>query len=157
VGRIAGTYPLAETYHTAALKVEMERVTNEVSGIVPEATGLSILGKPSTVVIDRTEWIDRNVAAFSHLTEPARQQLEERMSDSVAGQNAASFAAKVMQTETRAVLSVLSRKVLGQYEWFSLRVKRATWWPMSVPTSCNWNGITSSPRPSSGSGLHFTK
>ena len=32
-----------------------------------------------------TEWIDRNVAAFSHLTEPARQQLEERMRDSAAG------------------------------------------------------------------------
>ena len=116
VGRIAGTYPLAETYHMAALQHEMELVTDEVSKIVPEATGLSLAGKPSSLVIDRTQWIDRNVAAFSHLTEPARQQLEERMRDSPAGQGAAAFAGKVMQTETRAVLSVLSRKVLGQYE-----------------------------------------
>jgi coenzyme F420 biosynthesis associated uncharacterized protein len=116
VGRIAGTYPLAETYHTAALQHEMEQVTDEVSEIVPEATGLTLSGTPSTVVIDRTEWIDRNVSAFSHLTEPARQQIEERMSDTAAGQGAAAFAEKVMQAETRAVLSVLSRKVLGQYE-----------------------------------------
>jgi coenzyme F420 biosynthesis associated uncharacterized protein len=116
VGRVAGTYPLAETYHMAALQQEMERVTEEVSKIVPEATGLSLSGKPSTIVIDRVEWIDRNVAAFSHLIEPARLQLEERMRDSAAGSGAAAFAGKVMQTETRAVLSILSRRVLGQYE-----------------------------------------
>lgn len=100
----------------AALQQEMERVTEEVSKIVPEATGLSLSGKPSTIVIDRVEWIDRNVAAFSHLIEPARLQLEERMRDSAAGSGAAAFAGKVMQTETRAVLSILSRRVLGQYE-----------------------------------------
>ncbi len=116
VGRIAGTYQLAETYHMAALQQEMERVTDEVSKIIPEATGLSLTGKPSTIVIDRVEWIDRNVAAFSHLIEPARVQLEERMRDSAAGSGAAVFAGKVMQTETRAVLSILSRRVLGQYE-----------------------------------------
>lgn len=117
VERIAGTYPLAETYHTPALQQEMNAITIRVSEIVPEATGLSLPGSPNTSVIGRTEWIERNVAAFAHLTEPARQQLEERMRDSgAAGQGAAVFAAKIMQSETRAVLSVLSKRVLGQYE-----------------------------------------
>jgi coenzyme F420 biosynthesis associated uncharacterized protein len=115
--RVAGTYPLAETYHAANLAAEMQRVTEEVSEIVPAATGLSLPGSPSTVVIDRSQWIDRNVATFAHLTEPARRKLEERMEESgTRGQAAAALAERVMAAETRAVLSILARRVLGQYE-----------------------------------------
>ena len=78
VGRIAGTYELAETYHGAAIQTEMEKVTHQVSEIVPEATGLNLLGSPTTVVIGRAEWIQRNVDSFAHLMEPARKKIEER-------------------------------------------------------------------------------
>lgn len=94
----------------------MSRLTEEVSGIVPEATGLDLPGSPTTSVIDRTEWIERNVAAFQHLIEPATRQLEERMSETEQGQRAAAMAGRFVKAETAAVLSVLSRKVLGQYE-----------------------------------------
>lgn len=115
--RLAGTYPLAETYHAATLAREMERVTEEVSEIVPAATGLSLPGSPTTVVIDRVEWIDRNVASFSHLTEPARRKIEERVAERGGrGQSAAAMAERMMGAETRALLSVLARRVLGQYE-----------------------------------------
>lgn len=116
-GRIAGTYPLAETYHLSALTAEMSQLTQQVSQIVPDATGLRLPGSPETVVIGRAEWVDRNVASFSHLIEPARRQLEEKMAESGStGQGAAAVAGALMQAETRAVLSVLSKKVLGQYE-----------------------------------------
>lgn len=92
-------------------------VTEEVSGIVPEATGLSLPGTPNTVVIDRADWIDRNVATFTHLTEPARRKLEERMEEAgTRHQSAAAMAERVVAVETRAVLSLLARRVLGQYE-----------------------------------------
>jgi coenzyme F420 biosynthesis associated uncharacterized protein len=114
---LAGTYPLADTYHSLYLAEEMERVTHEVSAIVPAATGLSLPGSPATVVIGRREWIDRNVATFTHLTEPARRKLEERLAESGArGQAAAAMAERVMAAETRAVLGLLARRVLGQYE-----------------------------------------
>lgn len=116
-GRLAGTYPLADTYHAVALAEEMARVTDEVSEIVPDATGLSLPGSPQTVVIDRPEWIDRNVATFAHLTEPARRKIAERMEESgTRSQTAAMMAERVMAVETRAVLSLLARRVLGQYE-----------------------------------------
>lgn len=116
-GRLAGTYPLAETYHSVALAEEMTKVTDEVSAIVPEATGLSLPGSPQTVVIDRPEWIDRNVATFAHLTEPARRKIAERIEASgTRSQTAAMMAERVMAVETRAVLSLLARRVLGQYE-----------------------------------------
>ena len=115
--RIAGTYPLAETYHSAYLAEEMQGVTESVSEIVPEATGLQLPGDPETVVIDRAAWIERNVASFAHLTEPARRKLEERMEESgTRSQTAAALAERMMTAETRAVLSLLSRRVLGQYE-----------------------------------------
>lgn len=116
MGRVAGTYPLAETYHHQALQEEMSRLTEEVSMIVPEVTGLNLPGSPTTSVIDRSEWIERNVAAFHHLIEPARRQLEERMSETEQGRRAAAIAGRFVKAETTAVLSVLSRKVLGQYE-----------------------------------------
>ncbi len=116
VTRLAGTYPLAETYHASALQAQMEELTSEVSAIVPEATGLALPGSPATAVIGRSEWIERNVAAFEHLTEPARLRLRERMSESEAGERAAAAADRFVQVETRAMLGFLSRKVLGQYE-----------------------------------------
>lgn len=115
--RLAGTYPLAETYHSQYLAEEMERVTDEVSTIVPAATGLSLPGSPNTVVIDRSDWIDRNVATFAHLTEPARRKLEERMEEAgTRSEVASAMAERIMAAETRAVLSLLARRVLGQYE-----------------------------------------
>lgn len=117
VSKVAGTYPLAETYHSAAIQAEMSDITDRVAAIVPDATGLSLPGSSTTAVIDRTEWIERNVAAFVHLTAPARAQIEDRMRDAGGpSRQAAAWAGLVVQSETRAVLSVLSRRVLGQYE-----------------------------------------
>ena len=117
IGRIAGTYPLAETYHLPALQSEMEALTLRVSRLVPEATGLTLSGSPSTAVIGRAEWVERNVASFTHLIEPARRQIEEKAEQRGAGaRSMAVLASKVLQAETMAVLSVLARRVLGQYE-----------------------------------------
>ncbi|HLF60182.1 MAG TPA: zinc-dependent metalloprotease [Acidimicrobiia bacterium] len=117
VGRIAGTYPLAATYHLAALETEMIGVTATVSELVPEATGLELPGKPSTVVIGRSEWVERNLASFSHLIEPVRLHLEERVAESGPGaKSAAALASRLMQVEMAAVLGFLARRVLGQYE-----------------------------------------
>jgi coenzyme F420 biosynthesis associated uncharacterized protein len=95
----------------------MEDLTGRVSAIVPEATGLRLPGSPKTAVIGRTEWIDRNVATFAHLIEPARRQLEERLAGSGgAREGVITLAGRITDAETKAVLSVLSRRVLGQYE-----------------------------------------
>lgn len=93
----------------------MVALTDRVSSLVPDATGLSLSGSPSTAVISRTEWIERNVASFAHLIEPARRHLAEKVAES-GGRGLPVFADKLMQAETTAVLSVLARRVLGQYE-----------------------------------------
>jgi len=116
-GRIAGTYPLGETYHRAALEADMARLTEVVSGLVPEATGLSLPGRPSTAVIDRGEWIERNVASFTHLMEPVQRQIEERIEESGgSARGVASITKRMLQVEMTAVLGIIARRVLGQYE-----------------------------------------
>jgi len=114
--RLAGNYPLADTYHMAFLAEEMDRVSAEVSEIVPGATGIDLPGRPVSVVIGRREWVERNVATFGHMIEPARRKLEERIASGSRSQSAGVLAERLMAAETRAVLSVLARRVLGQYE-----------------------------------------
>lgn len=108
--RLAGQYPLADTYHTAALTADMSRITPRVSELVATGTGLSLPGDPTTLVIGRSEWVMRNVASFQHLIEPATKRLADMES------GAASVARKIAERESSALLGVLSRRVLGQYE-----------------------------------------
>ena len=114
LGRIVGSYPLAETYILPELSREMVLLTEKVSYLVTEATGLALAGAPSTAVIGRAEWVERNAASFAHLIEPVRRRLAEAQD----GQPPAfaAFGDRLMQLETTAVLGVLARRVLGQYE-----------------------------------------
>lgn len=111
VSRIAGTYPLAETYHMASLRSDMESMTPRVSELVAESTSLVLSGSPETAVVGRVDWIERNTAMFTAMIEPATRALEERL-----GESSSAVARKLLDTETAALLAVLSKRVLGQYE-----------------------------------------
>ncbi|MEX1038672.1 MAG: zinc-dependent metalloprotease [Acidimicrobiia bacterium] len=110
-GRIAGQYPLAGTYHISALQNDMARITPIVSELVADGTGLALTGDPTTSVIDRTEWVERNLASFKHLVEPATRKLAESR-DALQMANVD----KLVDRESSALLGILSRRVLGQYE-----------------------------------------
>ncbi len=95
----------------------MIRLTDQVSQLVPAATGLELPGDPTTIVIGRAEWIERNVASFTHLMEPVQRQLTEKMEASgPRGRGMAVFANRMVHAELTAVLGVIARRVLGQYE-----------------------------------------
>lgn len=113
VARIAGNYPLAETYHLEALASEMVSLTPRVSGLVSQGTGLVLSGAPDTAVVTRMEWIDRNRKMFAAMIEPARRRLEEEADPGSAG---VVLGRRLLDAETSGVLAVLSRRVLGQYE-----------------------------------------
>ena len=113
VARLSGTYPLADTYHLNALTTEMEALTERVSPLVSEGTGLELPGNPTTAIVGRVEWVQRNVASFSHMFEPVRRQMEERLEK--VGRNP-ELAGRVIEDETSLMLALLSQRVLGQYE-----------------------------------------
>lgn len=115
--RAAGTHPLADTYLIDHLASEMETVTPRASEMVEEATGLVAPAAADVKVVGRTEWIDRNLASFQHLLEPAERRIAERLEASGSlGTATAALAHQVVAAETAVLLGFLSRRVLGQYE-----------------------------------------
>lgn len=102
--RLAGTYPLGETYHFAALAAEMPDHVGRAQRLVEEETGLRSDGDAVVEVVDRAAWAERNIDLFGRLVEPIRKKVDRPMVDTV------------VRYETAALLGALARRVLGQYE-----------------------------------------
>lgn len=114
--RVAGRYPLAETYHIAHMRKAMPGVVQRAAAMVTEETGLLTPGDPEVMVVTRGQWAERNLATFSHLLAPIEAKIAERLEDSGAGGMPAAIARRVVALETGAILGFLAKRVLGQYE-----------------------------------------
>lgn len=108
--RMAGRYPLAGTYHETRLARQAPEMVRRASEMVEAETGLIAPGQPAVEVVSRDQWVRNNLASFSLLLEPIEQRLDE------ASSVAPGLAQQVMSVELGAVLGLLSRRVLGQYE-----------------------------------------
>lgn len=110
--RLAGDYPLAGGYHRLSLEETASGLVERACLLVEEETGLSGGGPPAVAVIDRADWIERNLAFFTALAaaggkaprQPAEAGPAERLS------------MRFMAMEMGMLLGFLSRQVLGQYE-----------------------------------------
>src|SRR5690606_25838519 len=105
------------TYVVDHLAAEMVDATARASVMVAEATRLETPAAEVNVV-DRAEWVDRNLAAFSHMLEPAERRIAERLeaAGGALGSATAALARQIVSAETGLLLGFLSRRVLGQYE-----------------------------------------
>lgn len=109
-GRMAGSYPLAGTYHETRLARQAPEIVRRAAQMVEAETGLVAPGQPEVAVVSRHDWVRNNLASFSRLLEPIEARLDEtRGLGPGLGQ-------QVMSIELGAVLGLLSRRVLGQYE-----------------------------------------
>ena len=115
--RVAGSHPLESTYHIESLRRQAPELLDRAGELVGEETGLVPPGHAGVEVVGRTDWVRRNVDFFSRLMEPAEEKIAGRLSQAgVIGSKAAGFARGMVAAETGALLGVLSRRVLGQYE-----------------------------------------
>lgn len=115
--RVAGTHPLDQTYLADQLAEEMAEATAKASALVAEATRLPAPAQPEVEVVSRTDWVDRNLASFGHLLEPAERRIAEKLEATGRwGTATAALAHQVVAAETGLLLGFLSRRVLGQYE-----------------------------------------
>lgn len=105
--RLAGGYPLYDSYHREALTAEAGPLVVRAQELVEAETGLGPVGVPSVEVVDRRRWVERNVAFFSTIVEATTQE-PTGLARRIGG--------PVVAVETGALLGVLSRRVLGQYE-----------------------------------------
>jgi coenzyme F420 biosynthesis associated uncharacterized protein len=108
--RLSGSYPLEGTYHEARLAAQAPGLVRRAAALVTDETGLSSQGDPDVAVVSRSEWVRANIDSFGVLLGPAEERLEEQ-----SGLGGA-VASRIVAIELGAVLGLLSRRVLGQYE-----------------------------------------
>jgi len=108
--RMTGRYPLEGTYHEARFALQAPQMVMRATSLVEAETGLNAPGIADVAVVSRKEWVEANIGSFSELVKPAEERLA---SQSGIG---AKIASKVTAAELGAVLGLLSRRVLGQYE-----------------------------------------
>lgn len=109
--RLAGRQPLEGTYHFALLAREAPALVGRAAELAAAETRLPWRGQPTVTLLTRAEWARANVASFARLLAPAEAKLASaglRLGRHVAG--------RVVAAELGALLGVLSRRVLGQYE-----------------------------------------
>lgn len=98
--------------------VSDDRAAEEVAGLraaasavrspVAEITGLSVVGGPEAIVVDRAEWIRSNASAMRHLLSDIPAPTGPRP--------VRSLTAKVAGVQLGLVFGWMSSKVLGQFE-----------------------------------------
>ena len=113
--RMAGTYPLAETYHRAQLQNSLPDIVRRAAVMVTAETGLTTPGDPDVILVSRADWAKRNLATFSHLLAPLESKIAEKLEES-GSKGGPVVARQVVAIETGALLGFLARRVLGQYE-----------------------------------------
>jgi len=109
--RMAGAYPLEGTYHDALFARRAPEMVERAAGLVAEETGLAWSGVPSVAVVSRVEWANANLSSFAKMLAPA----EDRLATGKSGLGKR-LASRLVGAEVGALVGILSRKVLGQYE-----------------------------------------
>ena len=111
--RIAGTDPLARSYHYASLAADFEEATARAEELVSRETGLVPLAGPARArVTDRQGWVTANVASFRRLVGPLTQRMSERMPPAPV----AAVGRSVAGVQVGLLLGWMSTRVLGQYD-----------------------------------------
>lgn len=111
-GRMAGSHPLEESYHFDLLARQAPRLVDEASQLVADETGLAWSGTPTVAVLTRSEWATANIASFGRLLAHAERKLQE----TPAGGLGRRLTSRLLGAEVGALVGVLARRVLGQYE-----------------------------------------
>ncbi len=106
--RVAGHYPLEGTYHEALFARQAPELVARASELVAAETRLPYNGTPEVRVVGRKEWVENNVQVFARLLATAEEKLDQKRSSPLAG--------RVVAAELGALLGMLARRVLGQYE-----------------------------------------
>jgi coenzyme F420 biosynthesis associated uncharacterized protein len=108
-GRLSGFHPLEDTYHFRHFDRSASNLVGRAAEMAAAETGLPWIGDPTVAVVTRREWAEANLQAFGRLLAPA----EKRLSGKGFGRKLAS---RLMGAEVGALVGVLAKRVLGQYE-----------------------------------------
>ena len=158
--------PIADSYLAASLAEDFASVTTQAEALVTEHTGLRVVGDARASVLDRSGWVEANVASMRRLLGPLTSKLGSEMVASPL----APIGRTVSATELGVLLGWFSQRVLGQYDLLvpdDARRDRgsgctrvgptATRSTTSAPTSWRSRSASRSDRATSGSGSRSTR
>ena len=110
--RVAGTEPLARSYHYTSLGPDFEELTAEAEELVFQEIGFrSLRGPARAQVVDRADWVRANIGSMRRLLRP----LTERLSKGLNGPLAIP-ASTLSAVEVGTMLGWMATRVLGQYD-----------------------------------------
>ena len=110
--RVAGRDSLAGSQLGESLRRDFEEVSAEAEALVTEFTGLRPPGPAQALVLDRSGWVEANVASMRRLLAPLTDKLGER----VAKSPLAPVGRSVAGAELGVLLGWVAKRVLGQYD-----------------------------------------
>ncbi len=115
-GRVArrsvGRDPLSRSYLAASLADDFAEASARAESLVADFTGLVAPTPARAQVLDRTGWVDANVASMRTLLAP----LSERIGARTVNHPLAPVGRSVTATELGLMLGWMSQRVLGQYD-----------------------------------------
>jgi coenzyme F420 biosynthesis associated uncharacterized protein len=110
--RLAGSHPLEGSYHIGLLARQAPGIVEQAAGLVEAETGLSWKGKPTVAVVTRADWATANIQSFGRMLAPAEQKLRGKGGPGIGRR----LMSRLLGAEVGALVGVLSKRVLGQYE-----------------------------------------
>ena len=110
--RVAGREPLAASYLADSLRRDFSAVTIEAEVLVSEFTGLRPSSPARAQLLDRTGWVEANIASMQRLLAP----LTDKVGARVAASPLAPVGRRVAGTEMGMLLGWVGKRVLGQYD-----------------------------------------
>jgi coenzyme F420 biosynthesis associated uncharacterized protein len=111
-GRLSGSYPLEGTYHHALFERQAPDLVDRSAELASEETGLPWVGDPGVRVVTRREWAEANIGAFTVMLRPVEKKLDEAGRGGLGRR----LMSRLVGAEVGALVGLLSRRVLGQYE-----------------------------------------
>ncbi|HSM01576.1 MAG TPA: zinc-dependent metalloprotease [Acidimicrobiia bacterium] len=111
-GRLAGSHPLEDSYHFGLLERQASGFVTEAARLVEEETGLHWIGDPTVRVLRRADWARGSIDSFGRLLAPA----ERKLMGKGRGGFGRRLVSRLLGAEVGALVGVLSKRVLGQYE-----------------------------------------
>jgi coenzyme F420 biosynthesis associated uncharacterized protein len=123
--RVAGSDPLAASYHAQSLADDFAEATALAERLVTETTGLHPAGPARARVVDRQGWVRANTASFQRLLAPLLGTMAERLEGRRMWAPRA-VTRTLTGSEVGVLLGWMSQRVLGQYDLLVLDDETAT-------------------------------
>jgi len=108
-GRLSGSHPLESTYHFRQFERRAFDLVARAAELASAETGLDWVGDPVVAVVTRREWAQTNLNSFGTLLASAEQHLKTTGLGN-------RLASRLMGAEVGALVGILAKRVLGQYE-----------------------------------------